>query len=153
MKELDPTTVESSELVEQTFNFWFNDREHIRSPFPAYIHPELKEKSTQLFFEWTSGLNEKASEEINEVIIGEKFEEIIFETALELVKFEDEKITISYPFLPRLEDVISDVEGGTEMSVVIDRWIKKEKDHVFLHMKLERVKTKEIWETSFELPV
>lgn len=152
MKELDPSTVESSELIEQTFKFWFNGREHIRSPFPEYIRPELKDKSVHRFFEWASGLNSKASEEVNDVIIGEKFEEVIFETALELVKLEDEKITINYPFLPRLGDEINGLEGDIEKSKVVDRWIEKDKDQKFLKVKMKKKSADANWETRFELP-
>ncbi len=153
MKELNPTSVESSEMVEQTFNFWFSDKEHIRSPFPEYIRPDLKLKSTKQFFKWVEGLNEKASEEINDVIVGEKFEEIIFETALTLVQLEDEKITINYPFLPRLGDEIKDQDKEKEVSVVIDRWIEKEKDNSFLNVKMQKKSSDIKWETRFELPV
>ena len=53
MKELDRSTVESSDMVEHTFKFWFNDNEHIRYPFPDYIQPQLKKDATDLFFNWT----------------------------------------------------------------------------------------------------
>jgi len=152
MKELDPTTIESSEMVEQTFKFWYSDREHIRSPFPLYIREELKQRATQRFYEWASALNEKASEEVNDEIMGEKFEEIIFETALELVQLEDEKITINYPFLPRLGDEIKAREEKEEGSEIIDRWIVKEKDHIFLKVKMQKTQSGEKWETKFELP-
>ncbi len=153
MIELDPTSVESSELIEQTFKFWFSDNEHIRSPFPEYIRPELKEKSVEKFFEWASNLHPKAKDEVNDEIIGEKFEEIIFETATQLVLTEDEKLTIEYPFLPRLNDVIyEDVENKTGESRIIDRIKIKEGDFNYLKIKLEKIESKENWETKFELP-
>ena len=154
MKELDPKTVESSELVDQAFDFWFNDHEHIRSPFPVYIQPELRILATQRFYEWASGLNKKAKDEVNDQIIAEKFEEIIFETATGLVKTEDEKITITYPFLPRIGDTIyEDVEKQTGESTVIDRDIVKEGDNKYLLLKLQNVHISKFWETKFELPL
>ena len=99
-------TIETSELIEQTFHFWFNDSNHIRSPFPNYIQNELKELAINKFSTWINNLKSEAEKEINDEIIGEKFEEIIFETAIPLVKTEDEKITILYPFLPRIQDKI-----------------------------------------------
>ena len=154
MKELEPNTVESSELVEQTFNFWFNNNEHIRSPFPEYIRPILKEKAVDAFFKWVSNLNPEAKDEVNDEIIAEKFEEIIFETANKLVQTEDEKITIQYPFLPRLDDVITDSENPlNEASKVIDRSLFKEKDTPYLQVKMQKVNSKEMWETEFELPL
>ena len=153
MKELNPGTIESSKLVEQTFDFWFNGKDHIRSPFPKYIQPKLKQKSVDRFFKWTAGINDVASKEINDTIIGEKFEEIIFETALDLVLTEDEKLTIHYPFMPRIGDEISNQEDGAkEVSQIISRTLIKEKDHVFLSVKLEKQSSKQKWETRFELP-
>ncbi len=150
MKELEPKTVESSELVKETFKFWFSDHEHIRSPFPGYIQSQLKEQATDLFFDWTSNLDPKAKDEVNETVISEKFEEIIFETALKLVLTEDEKITILYPFLPRLEDQL--VDADDQDCKVVDRDMFKEGDHSFMRVKLENLATKELTETKFELP-
>lgn len=153
MKELEPNTIESSELVEQTFNFWFTDNEHIRSPFPEYIRPILKEKAVDLFFKWVSGLNPKAKDEMNDEMVAEKFEEIIFETASHLVKTDDEKITIQYPFLPRLDDEISANENPDLKSKIIDRALLKEGDDSFLKVKAEELASKKVWETKFELPL
>lgn len=153
MLELNPASVESSEMVNQTFNFWFNSNEHIRSPFPEYIQSDLKRFATQKFFEWASNLNPKAKDEVNDEIIGEKFEEIIFEIASTLVMTDDEKITIEYPFLPRLNDEIyEDTENQKGKSIIIDRAILKEEDTNFMKIKLEKIDSDEIWETKFELP-
>jgi len=151
MKELDSNTVESSELVEQTFKFWFNNNEHIRSPFPDYIQSDLKHEATGKFFNWAKGLDPKAKDELNDEAVGEKFEELIFETALKLIKTEDERITILYPFLPRLNDELKD-DNGVD-SIIIDRSIYKEGDTSFLKVKCEKNDSKEKWETSFELPL
>ncbi len=152
MKELELNTVESSEMVEQTFKFWFTDQDHIRSPFPSYIRPALKTEATAKFFDWANGINPKAKDELNDQIIGEKFEELIFETANSLVKTEDEKITILYPFLPRLGDKLNDSNNSND-SQIIDRLIIKEGDTSFLKVNLENNLTKEKWETKFELPL
>lgn len=153
MKALEPNTVESSELVEQTFNFWFSDNEHIRSPFPEYIRPILKENAVDAFFKWVSNLNPKAKEEVNDEMIAEKFEEIIFETAMGLVHTEDEKITIQYPFLPRVDDEIRNNEEDVQLSKIIDRTLTKEGDTKFLKVKLENSSDQQVWETKFELPL
>jgi len=126
MKAIDDKTVESSELVEQTFAYWFKDHGHVRSPFPYYIQPLLKQNATDAFFKWAVTLDPKAKDEVNDTIVGEKFEEIIFQTATELVQTEDEKITLLYPFLPRIGDKI-DVKDSPE-SIVTDRQITKEGD-------------------------
>ena len=151
MKEIDNKSVESSELVEQTFKYWFNDHEHIRSPFPNYIHTQLKVDATGKFFKWAQGINPKAKEELNDEMVGEKFEEIIFETASSLVKTEDERITILYPFLPRIGDEILNEEK--EKNTVFDRSLAKEDDDSYLKVKLKSNKTNKRWETKFKLPV
>jgi len=153
MKELEPNTIESSELVEQTFNFWFTDNDHIRSPFPEYIRPMLKERAVDGFFKWVSNLNPKAKEEVNDEMVAEKFEEIIFEIALNMVMTEDEKITIQYPFLPRVGDEIYANETPDLKSNIIDRTLLKEGDDSFLKVKAEEVASKKVWETKFELPL
>lgn len=153
MKTLEPNTVESSELVEQTFTFWFSDNEHIRSPFPEYIRPILKEKAVEDFFKWVSNLNPEAKEEVNDEMIAEKFEELIFEAAMGLVHTEDEKITIQYPFLPRVDDEIRNNEEDAQLSKIIDRTLVKEGDTKFLKVKLENSSDQQVWETKFELPL
>ena len=153
MKALEPNTVESSEMVEQTITFWFSDNEHIRSPFPEYIRPILKENALDAFFKWVSNLNPKAKEEVNDEMIAEKLEEIIFETAMGLVHTEDEKITIQYPFLPRVDDEIRNNEEDIQISKIIDRTLIKEGDTKFLKVKLENVSDQQVWETKFELPL
>ena len=154
MNELTSNTVESSELVEETFNYWFNDHGHVRSPFPEYIRPQLKKIATKSFFEWTSSLKKEAKDEVNEVIVSEKFEEIIFEKATGLVATEDERITILYPFLPRRRDKIQDENhvNRSGESEVIDRSLEKEGDMSYLWVKLKSIQTEKIWETRFELP-
>ena len=151
MKELELGTVESSQMVEQTFKFWFADQGHIRSPFPDYVRVDLKRKATETFFTWANGINPKAKDELNDEIIGEKFEEIIFETASELVKTDDERITIHYPFLPRVGDALKN-EGDSESSVV-DRAIVKEGDTSYLKVFLENIASKDKWDTKFALPL
>ncbi|MBZ0327724.1 MAG: hypothetical protein K8F54_08985 [Altibacter sp.] len=152
MRELDSTSVESSEFVEQTFNFWFNGKNHIRSPFPEYIRSELKILSVKRFFEWTSGIDPKAKEEVNDQVISAKFEEFIFDIAQELVRTEDEKLTIKYPFMPRIGDEMKD-DLTTEKSIIVNRSLFKKKDDQFMKVKLQKQDSNEIWETSFELPI
>ena len=147
---LDSSTVESSELVQETFDFWFMDKEHIRTPFPSYIRNELKQISTNRFYDWASKLNESAKEEMNDEMIGEKFEEIIFDVATQLVKTDDEKITILYPFLPRIGDQIMD--SSDKVGQISSRYIDKDGDKSFLKVKLNNADGS-TWETSFELPL
>lgn len=151
---LTSTEIAHSQLVETAVKFWFSDHDHIRSPFPEYIHTRLERKSSERFEKWLSNLEDKAKDEINEVIMAEKFEEILFEEGLLLVLTEDEKITVNYPFLPRLNDELkaNPEDSNSELSTVVDRALHKEKDQVFLELTLEKQNSKEKWNTRFELP-
>jgi hypothetical protein len=144
------SSVENSQLIEEGFKFWFSDNNHIRSPFPFYIHSKLKEVSILRFHQWLENLKEEAKGELADEFIAERFEEIVFEEALKLVKTEDEKITILYPFLPRFEDEVSSPEHGS--GKIIDRAIVKEGDNSFLRVVCQKVEDGLKWETSFELP-
>lgn len=150
MKIIDSGTLETSEFIEETFIFWFSDNEHIRSPFPDYIQSKLKTEATEKFYNWINNLKPEAKDELNDEAIAEKFEEIIFEAALPMILTEDERISILYPFLPRLDDKLKD-ENGIESSIT-DRIIKKNEDTNFLHLSCINRDTNEKWETSFELP-
>lgn len=142
------------EMIEATFNFWYNDDKHIRSPFPVYIREQLTEISTELFLKWVKQIDSKAKKDINDEILAEKFEEIIFEAAMKLVLTEDEKLTISYPFLLRIDDVITvkDVSENESQSKVVNRSIIKKGDNVFMKVIFKHITTGEKWDTEFELP-
>ncbi|MBV6460588.1 MAG: hypothetical protein HJHJAOHD_00703 [Flavobacteriales bacterium] len=150
IEELNPASESSKEMIEETFKFWFTSNHHIRSPFPEYIHDKLKTEGTEKFWHWALNLKPEAEKELNEEIIAERLEEIIFETALKLVLTEDEKITIRYPFLPRIGDTIN-AKDTNEASNVVDRWIVKEGDNEYLKVTLSNNTTNEKWETKFEL--
>lgn len=83
-----------NDFFETSLNFWFNDNEHIRTPFPETIRPEVKEKSFRVFMEWVFELSEDEKSKLENEEIAETFEMILFNQAMELVNSEDEKITI-----------------------------------------------------------
>ena len=140
-------------MVEAAYDFWFNDRGHIRSPFPINIREKLKEKTTAKFLNWTANISDRGKKEVNDEIIAEKFEEILFETALELVSTEDEKLTILYPFMPRIGDVIDPKDAlSNGESKIIDRSHLKRGDDTYLKVKLKSLSSGKEWETEFELP-
>lgn len=142
------------EMIDAAFHFWLTDTQHLRSPFPIYIREQLKEKATAKFIDWANQISDKAKKEINDEILAEKFEEIIFECALKLVFTDDERLTIRYPFMPRKNDIIHDNNEKSNHGecLVIDRIYYKKDDHAFLKVKLKSVASCEIWETEFELP-
>lgn len=142
------------EMVDAAFEFWYNDREQIRSPFPYYIRENLKLATVENFLDWASQISAKAKTEINDEILAEKLEEILFELGTSMVLTEDEKLTLKYPFLMRIGDIITakDSPEGKKESEVTDRWILKRGDETFMKVKLKYVGTGEKWETEFELP-
>lgn len=141
-------------MIKAAFDFWFSNDQHIRSPFPEYIREKLETEATQKFLGWNARISEKARKDINDEILAEKFEEILFEIALEMVKTEDEKLTIRYPFMLRLGDAI-EVKGVPEeaaTSTVTERSYEKRGDTAFMKVKLKNNTSGETWETEFELP-
>lgn len=150
MSLIEDNSLRTSEFLEEAFKFWYNDNHHIRSPFPNYIHNQLKEESTVKFLNWLNGINPEAKDELNDEVIAEKFEEFLFESALEMVLTEDEKISILYPFLPRTGDKLKD--NNNIENVITDRFIKKETDNNYLYLSCVNQETNAKWETSMVLP-
>ncbi len=142
------------EMIESAFAFWFSNNEHIRSPFPEYIKDELRILATDNFLSWTSQISEKAKKDVNDEILAEKLEEIIFEKAHDMVTTEDEKLTVKYPFMLRVGDFINakDADPMKDNSKVIEREIIKRGDEVLMKVKLQNVELGNTWETEFELP-
>ncbi|MBK9282996.1 MAG: hypothetical protein IPM51_01605 [Sphingobacteriaceae bacterium] len=143
-------TMIDHEMMEVSFNFWFNDHEDIRCPFPDYIKMELRELAENNFSQWASKLTEQAKKEINDEILLERFEEILFETASKLVQTEEERITIKYPFMLRLDDQVSDKSHMD--SKVVKREIISINDTSYLKVTFEENETKKTWDTTFEVP-
>ncbi len=142
------------DMLENAFEFWFKNHEHIRSPFPERIREKLRVSATEKFLLWSEQISDKAKKDINDEILAEKFEEILFETGNDMVSGVEEKLTIKYPFMPRLNDVIKvkDVPEEKAESRVIAREIYKKGDETFMKVKLKNVESGEEWETDFELP-
>ena len=140
-----------SDFFDESFKFWFEDNEHLRTPFPFEIQEKLKELTFRVFMEWVFELSddEKSKMENDEIV--ETFEMILFNQAMELVDDEDQKITICYPFLPRLGDVVEDKLKGA--SKIISRKMDVKKDEKkYLKVKLKSKVAVQEWETEFELP-
>ena len=139
------------DFFEASFTFWFNNNEHIRTPFPENIQEELKEKAFRVFMEWVYELSEEEKEKLENEEIAETFEMILFNQAMGLVRDEDQKITICYPFLPRLGDVVDDKVKGA--SKVVGRKVDTNKDEKkYLKVRLKSETVLQEWETEFELP-
>jgi len=136
------------EMVLASLQYWLSDHDQVRSPFPLHMKDKLPELATRQFIEWTNKLTPEAKKEINDEILVEKFEEILFSQAQKFAENEEEKLTIQYPFLIRAGDVVID---KNEKSTVASRKIKQEGDHTFMEVELVNEVSKTKWNTSFEL--
>jgi len=140
-----------NDFFEESFKFWFTDNENIRTPFPKNIQSELKENTFRFFMEWVFELSEEEKSKIKNEEIAEIFEMILFNQAMGMVEDEDQKITICYPFMPRLGDVVDDEKRGS--SKIVERKVDlKKDDKKYLKVKLKSETDLQEWETEFELP-
>ena len=140
-----------NDFFEESFKFWFEGNETIRSPFPVEIQNELKGKTARVFMEWVFELSGEEKSKLENEEIAETFEMILFNQAMGMVEDEDKKITICYPFLPRLGDVVDDEQRGA--SIIVERKVDlKKDDKKYLKVKLKSQSVLQEWETEFELP-
>ncbi|CAN5247474.1 hypothetical protein BH09BAC5_BH09BAC5_05770 [soil metagenome] len=142
-------------MISSALDYWFSDNEHIRSPFPESIRKKLAEDATLAMIKWAAPITDAAKKEFNEEMIAERFEEILFEIAYNMVTDEDQKITIKYPFMPRVGDVITkkdSVESSSADGIILKRKTEKRGDHVFLIVEHAEEGNGTIMLDEFELP-
>ncbi|MBA4408022.1 MAG: hypothetical protein Q8S54_02645 [Bacteroidota bacterium] len=140
----------SAKFIEPGFEYWFTNHQHIRSPFPYAIKDTVRERTSEIFFEWISGLKVKELNEMNENEFVEMFETILFNEAYKLVDDEDQQLTISYPFMPRLGDFVNHKVNGQGKVISRKATISKEDKKLF-ELKVMSQETGKTWETQFEL--
>ncbi len=140
-------------LVEAACDFWFRDNPRVRSPFPEHIHGTLKQNAQTAFLQWVEDNQDQDDEEPdNEELVG-VFEMFLFGEALKLVDTEDREaaLTIHYPFMPRLGDIVDDDTHG--QSRVIERKLdEKEDKKLYMIVSLESNASREVWQTEFLIP-
>lgn len=154
MKTAEAISTSNSELVQVALQFWFENEEgHIRSPFPSYIREELTKQTLERFVAWIDQLTETAEKEVTDEVVAGKLEEILFESALPLVKNEDERITVMFPFLPRIGDPVApNLAAQTPGGVVQHREIVIENEEPFLHVTVVDAVSGSKWQTKIDLP-
>lgn len=138
------------EMIEVAIDYWYNDQEGKRSPFPDYIKSDLRKTAIINFLNWANKLTPEAKKEIEDEILIERFEEFLFEEAHKMVISDEEKITIKYPFMLRLSDRVNHLDKP--QSTVVKREIVSEGDSKFLKVYFEEEETGKLWDTLFELP-
>jgi hypothetical protein len=140
----------TARFLEPGFEYWFSNHEKFRTPFPPEIRELLKERTKETFFDWffTIKDDEKAKMEENE--LAEMFEMILFNEAIKLVENEDQKLGISYPFIPKIGDRINHTEKGE--GIVEDRKLILTKENKnIIELSISFANTKQIWKTAFEI--
>jgi hypothetical protein len=143
---------EKNALVEVGCAFWFNDNEQVRSPFPKEIQGEVKRRAQKEYLMWLDNLTDKDHEEVNDDEMVSVFEGFLFGEGLKMVGEDPElALTLHFPFMPRVDDLVSDETRG-ESRVVERRVESKEDNKPFMVVILEAVKSKETWQTEFILP-
>ena len=146
-----------AKLITEGCKFWFNDHEHIRSPFPKNIQKELKEKASDLFMDYANDLTEKDKKEVSEEELLSVFEMFLFSSSVELIGAEnkDEILSVHYPFLPRTGDKVNDKDNGESTITsreVYEKEINEQKEKkLYMKVSLESLKGRK-WETEFEVP-
>lgn len=138
------------EMLEVAIEYWYKGQEDRRSPFPDYIKSDLRKAAIIGFLDWSKKLSPDAKKEINDEILAERFEEFLFEEAYKMVMTEDEKITVKYPFMLRVEDRVN--HDGKPASIVVKREITKQGDNTYLKVIFEEEESGKLWDTLFELP-
>jgi len=146
--------LENSPLVKMAFEFWYKDNGHIRSPFPKYIRNDARQQTLEKFKTWMDGLDIGAEKEVDETVVSEKLEEYLFESAMELVLTEDEKLTLLYPNLPRINEQLEVKDEGDAQPphTVKDRSIVTEGDERFFRVLVTHPVSGEDKEVKFPLP-
>ena len=69
-----------------------------------------------------------------------------------MVLTEDEKLTILYPFMPRIGDIINPKDSPNGESKIIERAHVRRGDDSFLKVNLKSIDSGKEWTTEFELP-
>lgn len=138
-------------FVKEGVNFWFSSKNHIRCPFPNEIREELIKLTTSSFNAWVNELEESEKNKITESEFVEMLEVIIFNEAINLVDDEDQQITITYPFMPRIGDFVNDLNYGK--GKIVNRKINSTKENKkLMEVSVLSETTSETWKTEFELP-
>jgi hypothetical protein len=147
-------------FFEASFRYWFDNEGERESPFPASIRDSLKVLARDRFLEFLNDLEQRVEEEdlsdeeeatdYDEKMLVEKFEEYLFGLAMKMVETEEERITLSYPFMPRPGEQVRESDGKA-LSTVKTRKIVREGDEKFMEVHCERDDGSE-WSTRFELP-
>lgn len=153
----------SYQLIDAGCEFWFNDNDRMRTPFPKRIQEELKERTTKEFMRWVRDFSRADRETVQDEELVSMFEMFLFSEALKIVEAEEDSgdlmITINYPLLPRVGDTMSDDTHKSSTIVRRELAERSDKDEngddkksLWLTLHLTEEGSGEEWTTSSELP-
>lgn len=146
------TQEEALGLVEVACAFWFNDNDKARTPFPKKIQAELRENAQRDYLSWQENLSHDDKAGVTEDEMVSVFENFLFSHALALIDENDADLalTIQFPFMPRVGDLVDGGTEGKEPSRIVSRELREDNDKRFLQVSLEEVDSKKTWQTEFE---
>lgn len=140
-----------SAFVKEGIEYWYSSNSHVRCPFPAEIRTELEANTIVSFNTWVNELEEGEKNKISESEFVEMMEVIMFNEAINLVDDDDQRITITYPFMPRTGDSVNDNIKGK--GTIAERKINTTKENKkLMEVTICSETTSETWKTEFELP-
>ena len=145
--------VKRYKLVDAACDFWFSDNDQARSPFPAKIHDDLKQNAQREYLLWLKNLTQDDRGDVDDDELATIFEQLLFGEALKLVGDEDTDLilTINYPFMPRVGDVVNDLQRGA--STIERRELEQKEDgKLYMRVFLASEGSNERWETEFAIP-
>ncbi len=140
------------ELIDSACGFWFNDHDHVRSPFPKAIRAQLKENAQHAYLHWLRNLTDTDRADVTDDELVTVFEQLLFAAAIELVGDDDDEqvMTIHYPFMPRVGDQVNDARYGP--STVVKRELKQnDDDQLCMVVFLDSATTGDTWQTEFSI--
>lgn len=154
MKSMDKVErnkeIVTARFLKPGFEYWFSNHEKFRTPFPPEIRESLKEKTIEIFFDWFYSIKEYEKAKMEENELAEMFEMILFNEAIKLVENEDQKLGISYPFMPKIGDKINHSEKGE--GIIEDRKLILTKENKnIIELSISFANTRQIWKTAFEI--
>lgn len=133
--------------------YWFNDKEQVRSPFPAEIQSEVKRRAQEEFLDFLESLAKEDLPAMDDDEMVSIFEGFLFAAGLKLIGEDDRDLalTLNYPFMPRVGDLVNNETRGE--SCVIERRVESKEDNKpVMVVVLQVVESKETWQTEFVLP-
>lgn len=149
METLVKDEIDVRSIVMDGIDYWYANNSHIRNPFPIEIRESLEEQSTRAFEDIILALDLTQPLEYSELV--EMLEVVIFNEAIKLVDDEDQQLTIMYPFMPRIGDVVKDAEKG-EGIINNRRNIITKDNKKRIEITVSSADESQTWKTEFELP-